>query len=105
MWKIWEKKVDAIKELEKKQKAVIEFFSSDKGRKVFERVIGGTDNNNDKESCPLSYQCYVWYAKAYDNDFPNFFLNPCWEIRSCICPLRKSGCDNCLRKLSNKPLC
>ena len=41
MWKIWEKKVDAIKELEKKQKAVIEFFSSDKGKKVFEKSHWG----------------------------------------------------------------
>ena len=40
MWKIWEKKVDAIKELEKKQKAVIEFFSSDKGRKVLKESLG-----------------------------------------------------------------
>lgn len=107
MWKIWEKKVDAIKEIEKKQKAVIEFFSSDKGRKIFERVIKGA-GNNDKEACPLSDQCGVWFAKWHDKDFPNFFVNPCWTMmESCICPLRSvgAGCEGCQRKINNKPLC
>ncbi len=59
-----------------------------------------------KNVCPLSNSCPVYFAKEHADDYPNFFINPCWEMKSCICSIRKTeGCKKCARKTNDNPLC
>lgn len=96
----------AVDKYEKERTAIIDYFNGSAGLNSFKKII--KENIRDKNQCPLRDQCYAHFAKSHDDDHPNFFINPCWEIKkeSCICPVRnQEGCDNCPRKKENNPLC
>ncbi len=102
------KKKETLEErLERERKTLLEYFNSETGKRVFEAAIKVAEKEKgDKKACPLLGRCSVWFAKSHDKYFPNFFINPCWEMSNhCMCPLRKDGCDNCQRKKDNNPLC
>ena len=93
------------KKREIERQALIVFFNTLVGKSLFKMGVE-TAGIKDENACPLHEICKVWFAKFHDRDFPNFFVNPCWEMTElCLCPLRQEGCDNCPRKFNNKPLC
>lgn len=99
-------KAETVEEVTKQRKKVLsEYFNGEIGKGVFKAAVE-TAEKADKEACLLRGICSHWFAKGHDKDFPNFFVNPCWEMSDgCLCPLRQEGCDNCQRKIGNNPLC
>ncbi|MCX6813616.1 MAG: hypothetical protein NT078_00050 [Candidatus Azambacteria bacterium] len=103
-----EKKKTGIEKTEEERKVVVEYFNSEIGKKVFKVAVEKMEKGDNK-ACPLYYPCPVWFAKYHDHDYPNFFIDPCWKMgKSCRCPLKKienGGCEICIRKINNNPLC
>gem|GEM_PF-6778492 len=100
-----QKKKETVEERSARRKEILtEYFNSEVGKKVFAIVIKAAEKE-DETACPLHRPCPHWFAKYHDKAFPNFFVNPCWEMSGCLCPLRKDGCDNCSRKINGNPLC
>jgi len=97
------KKETAEEWSERRKKVLLDYFKGEAGQEVFRLVIENS-KKEDKGACPIDF-CPILFAKGHDKDFPNFFVNPCWEMHGCLCILRKNGCDNCYRKVENNPLC
>lgn len=100
----FEKIKTGAEKLNKKKESLVEYFNSKIGKKIFDLAIRAAAKG-DKEACPLHQPCSHWFAKNHDKDFPNFFVNPCWQMPGCLCPLRQNDCVGCYRKKDNNPLC
>lgn len=100
------KKKSIEEETREEREFAVKFFSERGGIGLFKKIIS-VAKKEDTSACPLSYWCSHHFAKWHDKYFPNFFVDPCWKMSHCLCPLRKlkEGCVGCERKINNDPLC
>lgn len=87
------------------KKAVLDFFSLPCRIEIFKRKISKLIMRRDE--CPLHPGCSIYFDKMNSRKRIKFFKDPCWEMGpNCLCPVKmEEGCDNCIRKKINIPLC